>query len=235
MNRLLAVVLAGLMLAHPAWADSGVHLTPPKGRAIRVAFTLSEGATMIDFAGPWEVFQDVMLPDRGKSMAEQMPFELYTVAGTHDPIHTSAPPSHAGMTVVPDYTFADAPTPDLVIVGAQAGGPALEDWLRKMHGGGVTVMSVCAGAFILAKTGLLDGKSATTHPAYYDRLADRNPNVKVVRGVRFVRSDDVTYTAGGLFNGIDLALHMVAEYFGDDVAKRVADYMQYRDDGWKNG
>lgn len=234
MKRILFVVFA--MLA--AWGTSASaepekHLAAPTDRAIRVAFVMTEGATMMDFSGPWEVFQDVMLPERGESMFQQMPFELYTVGISRDPVHTSATPAHAGMSVIPDYTFADAPSPDLVVVGAQAGGAAVEEWLRKMHGQGVTVMSVCVGAFILGKAGLLDDKPATTHPAYYKRFVEQNPKVKLVRAARYVQADDVTYTSGGVSAGIDLALHIVAEYFGAPVAQRTADYMQYQGAGWK--
>jgi transcriptional regulator GlxA family with amidase domain len=163
-----------------------------------------------------------------------MPFELYTVGLSRDPVHTSAAPSHPGMAVTPDYSFADAPQPDIVVVGAQSGGPALEEWLRKVHGQGVTVMSVCTGAFILGKAGLLDGKSATTHPDYYQMFAEKYPKVKLApAGTRYVQSDAVTYTSGGETTGIDLALHLVAGYFGDKTAQTTADFMQYRGDGWR--
>lgn len=234
MKRVLFVVgLILVLCASSVSAESAKGLVAPKDHAIRVAFIMTEGATMMDFSGPWEVFQDVMMPDRGDSMAQQMPFELYTVGASRDPIHTSATPAHAGMSVVPDYTFADAPVPDLVVVGAQSGGAAVEEWLRKVHGEGVTVMSVCVGAFILGKAGLLDGKPATTHPAYYKRFAEQNPKVKLVRSVRYAQADEATYTSGGVSAGIDLALHIVAEYFGAPVAQRTADYMQYQGTGWK--
>ncbi|HET7064907.1 MAG TPA: DJ-1/PfpI family protein, partial [Rudaea sp.] len=159
MKRILLVVSVWLStLGSPLSAETARHQVVPADRAIRVAFVMTEGATMIDFAGPWEVFQDVMIPERGDTMARQMPFELYTVGVSRDPVHTSATPAHAGMTVVPDHAFSDAPPPDLVVVAAQAGGAALEDWLRAVHGHGAVVMSVCTGAFILGKAGLLDGK-----------------------------------------------------------------------------
>jgi transcriptional regulator GlxA family with amidase domain len=228
-----AFVLLTVAYASSAVAEPGKQLIAPADRPIRVAFVMTEGATMMDFAGPWEVFQDVMMPERGASMIRQMPFELYTVGISRDPVHTSATPSHTGMAIVPDYTFADAPVPDLVVVGAQAGGPAVEDWLRKVHAQGITVMSVCVGAFILGKAGLLDDKPATTHPAYYKRFSEQNSKVKLVRGVRYVQSDAVTYTSGGVSAGVDLALHIVAEYFGAPVAQRAAGYMQYQGTGWK--
>src|SRR2546430_14151944 len=99
---------------------------PPKG-SIAVAFVLTEGATMIDFAGPWEVFQDVHVDSRGSSMEERMPFRLYTVSDSRAPIRTSG-----GMQVTPDYTFLDAPAPAIVVVGAQGGkSKQMLDWLRR--------------------------------------------------------------------------------------------------------
>ncbi len=233
MRILLFLICTSLMSA--ASAAEETHLVAPNDRPIRVAFVMSEGATMIDFAGPWEVFEDVMLPQRGDSMAQQMPFALYTVGATRDPIHTSDTPNHPGMSVTPDYTFADAPPPDLVVVGAQAGGPELEAWLRKLHGQGVTIMSVCTGAYILAKAGLLDGKSATTHPNYYKGFAAKFPKVTLApSGTRYVESDAITYTSGGETSGIDLALHLVATLFGDPVAQQTEDFMQYRGTGWQH-
>src|SRR5258707_2998277 len=76
-------------------------LKPPTQGSIPVAFLVSEGAVIIDFCGPWEVFQDVNIPGR-----QDPPFRLYTVSETTAPIHASG-----GMKIVPDYTLADAPAP----------------------------------------------------------------------------------------------------------------------------
>ena len=207
------------ILAIVAVAAEGKPLKVPQG-AINVAVVLTEGATMIDFAGPWEVFQDV---DAGEG------FRLYTVSDSKNPIRTSG-----GMTVVPDYTFADAPPPRVVVIGAQRGSsPAMMEWIRRMTGDADVVMSVCTGAFKLGKAGVLDGKQATTHHDFYDQFQQANPRVKLVRSKRYVESDDVISTAGGLTSGIDLALHVVERYFGREVAQRTADYMEYEGTGWK--
>jgi transcriptional regulator GlxA family with amidase domain len=101
-------------------------LTPPAKGKIPVAFAISDGVTVIDFAGPWEVFQDVMVADRGKDMDEQMPFELFTVSEKTEPLAGSG-----GLKLVPDYTFDSAPQPKVVVVPAQRGSQALHAWLRK--------------------------------------------------------------------------------------------------------
>ena len=199
---------------------------PPGGKPISVAFVLTENATMIDFAGPWEVFQDTML---GSGEAMQMPFQLYTVSASRNPIHATG-----GMTIVPDYTFDDAPAPRIVVVPAQQGRiPQMMDWLRRMDKQADVVMSVCTGAFQLGAAGLLDGKPATTHHQFYDRFQQSFPQAKLVRGQRYVQSDDVLYTAGGLTSGIDLALHIVEQYYGRDVALATARYMEYESARWQ--
>jgi transcriptional regulator GlxA family with amidase domain len=203
------------------------QLVPPANRPIRVAVVLTDGATMIDFAGPWEVFQDVMLPGEG-SAEPTTPFELFTVGAAKEPIRTSG-----GMAVVPDYTFADAPVPDVIVIGAQRGAPDLGPWLRKMRPQSRIIMSVCTGAFKLADAGLLDGKPATTHHDFFDAFAKRFPKVTLVRDKRFVQADSVVYSAGGLTSGIDLALHVVSLYFGKETAERTAVYMEYTGTRWR--
>ena len=105
------VVLGQLSGSNPAKApgaseghqavDKTISLKPPAQGSIPVAFLISEGAQVIDFAGPWEVFQDVRVP--GKT---DHPFHVYTVSESPSPIHASG-----GMKIVPDYTLANAPAP----------------------------------------------------------------------------------------------------------------------------
>lgn len=201
-------------------------LKPPAKGKIPVAFTISEGVTVIDFAGPWEVFQDVMIMERGQNHDDQMPFELFTVAETTEPLRGSA-----GLQLVPDYTFESAPQPKVVVVPAQRGGPALHAWLRKMSASADIVMSVCTGAFELGHAGLLSGKSATTHHDFFEQFARAFPDVTLKRGLRFVEQGRIS-TAGGLTSGIDLALRVVDRYFGREVAQRTAVYMEYQSKGW---
>ena len=213
----------GLSVARPAAASK---LTPPAKGKIPVAFAISEGVTVIDFAGPWEVFQDVMITDRGKDHGDQMPFQLFTVSDKTEPLTGSG-----GLKLVPDYTFDSAPQPKVVVVPAQRGSQALHAWLRKMATSTDVLMSVCTGAFQLGKAGLLDGKSATTHHDFLDRFAQAFPQVTVKRGLRFVEEERIS-TAGGLSSGIDLALHVVERYFGRDAAQTTATYMEYQSKGW---
>lgn len=206
--------------------SSSSKLTPPAKGKIPVAVAISEGVTVIDFAGPWEVFQDVHVQNRGDNMDEQMPFQLFTVS---DKIETVI--GSAGLKLVPDYTFDNVPQPKVVVVPAQRGSQALHAWLRKVSTTADVVMSVCTGAFQLGKAGLLNGKSATTHHDFLDRFAQTFPDVNVKRGLRFVEEERIS-TAGGLSSGIDLALRVVDRYFGRDVAQQTATYMEYQSKGW---
>lgn len=207
-------------------AFSSNKLTPPAKGKIPVAFAISEGATVIDFAGPWEVFQDVHVRERGSTMDEQMPFQLYTVSEKTEPITGSG-----GLKLVPDYTFESAPQPKVIVVGAQRGSKALHAWLNKNLASTDLIMSVCTGAFQLGRAGLLAGKSATTHHDFFEQFAKAFPDVSLKRGLRFVEEERVS-SAGGLTSGIDLALHVVERYFGREVAQNTATYMEYQSKGW---
>lgn len=199
-------------------------LKPPAQGSIPVAFLLSDGAVMIDFSGPWEVFQDVNIPGRADAA-----FSLYTVAATKNPIRASG-----GMKIAPDYTFANAPAPKILVIPAQSDpSAATKDWIRKVAKNADVVMSVCTGAFVLADTGLLAGKPATTHHSAYVRLASQFPDIQVKPGARFTESGNIA-TAGGLSSGIDLALRVVERYFGPQVARQTAFDMEYQGQGWMN-
>lgn len=204
-------------------------LQPPHTGRIPVAFVISEGAVVIDFAGPWEVFQDVSIPSRGRTMDEQVPFRLYTVAESMAPVRTSG-----GMMIRPNYTFADAPRPKIIVIPAQAhSSAAMLRWIRTASKNADLTMSVCTGSFILAKTGLLSGKAATTHHSSYRQFELEFPDLHVKRGARFVEDGNLA-TSGGLSSGIDLALRVVERYFGRQVAADTAYEMEYQGQGWMN-
>ena len=199
-------------------------LTPPKDALIPVAFIISQNAVVIDFCGPWEVFQDTNKPGTREAL-----FELYTVAETTNPIRASA-----GLQIVPDYTFENAPIPKLAVIPAQRGQtPAMLDYIRRITKSTDLTMSVCTGARVLASTGLLSGKAATTHHNAYDSFAKAYPDVLLKRGARFVEDGNLA-SSGGLSSGIDLALHVVERYFGRDVAIATAYQMEYQGEGWKD-
>lgn len=203
---------------------------PAKGK-IPVAVLLSDGAQVIDFAGPWEVFQGCHVQSRGSTMDEMMPFDLFTVAPTAKEIRATG-----GMRIVPDYTFADAPVARVIVVPAQGGLGAKRDeakeWLVSASKKADVTMSVCTGAFILGDAGLLDGLAATTYFKRFDEFAQRFPQVKLLRGVRFVENEKVS-TSAGLSAGIDLAIRVIERYFGQEIAATTAADLEYEGKGWR--
>jgi len=135
---------------------------------------------------------------------------------------------------VPNHTFASAPQPRIIVVPAQSEpSAALLSWLRRSSQGAELTMSVCNGAFVLAKAGLLSGKAATAHHGAYALLSADFSDITVKRGARFVDEGAVS-TAGGLTSGIDLALHVVERYYGRAVAERTATLLEYQGAGWKD-
>jgi transcriptional regulator GlxA family with amidase domain len=212
----------GQVIADTQWDQKGGSEGP-----IPVAILLGPNATLIDFAGPWEILGAASYTCPG--------FNVYSVAATREPVLCDDGRTMMGQgkpasapRVLPDFTFADAPQPRVVIVGAQMGDEARAvEWIRHVAHRSDLVASVCTGSFLLAKTGLLDGKRATTNRNAYDDFQKSFPKVEVVRGVRFIDSGAVA-TATGLTAGIDLAFHIVERYYGRDAAQKLAGYEEWR-------
>lgn len=201
-------------------------LEPPASGTIVVAFLLSPGAEVVDFTGPWGVFDYVLLGADWRK-----PFDLYTVAADTMPVRVSG-----GMRILPDHGVADAPAPDLVVVPAmdtEAVAPEVLEWLRQVHQRTAVTMSVCNGSFVLGMAGLLEGRDVTAHHHGYGSLRAMFPAANVVRGVRYVE-DGRLATSGGLTSGIDLALRVVERYFGREVAEATAARLEYQGVGWKH-
>ena len=179
---------------------------------------------VIDFCGPWEVFQDARIAGRANP-----PFITYTVAETTKPIRASN-----GLQIIPDYSYESAPLPKVLVIPAQSttSEPTLA-WIRKVTATADVTMSVCNGAYLLAQTGLLAGKPATIHHGSYANLASQFPQIHVRRGARFVEVGNLA-TAGGLSSGIDLAFRVVERYFGRALAVQSAFDMEYQGQGWMN-
>jgi len=219
-REFLGTSLAASLAVFPFARATGGELTPlPRRKRVRVAFMIGEHANVIDTAGPWEVFQDVVSDDFG--------CELYTVAPTGDLLQMTG-----GLQVKPNYSIDDAPQPNVIVVPAHKSTGRSREWLRAASAGTDVTMSVCTGAFQLARAGLLKGIPATTHHQFFDSFAKEFPDIELRRGLRFVDSGRIA-TAGGLTSGIDMALHVVARYFGTEVAAATAAYMEYSSDAWR--
>jgi transcriptional regulator GlxA family with amidase domain len=227
-NRSLAgAAIAAFASAHASdeRADGSAQTVArlPARERVRVAFLLGDSANVIDTAGPWEVFQDVML----HNARNHEPFELYTVAQTTDVLRMTG-----GLQVQPKYSIRKAPQPHVIVVPAQRATDETRAWLREASAGTDVTMSVCTGAFQLARAGLLDGVSATTHHDFWDAFAKEFPKIDLRRGLRFVDNGRIA-TAGGLTSGIDMALHVVSRYYGVEAAQTTAQYMEYTSDAWR--
>ena len=185
-----------------------------KEKRMSVAVLLFDGAEVIDYSGPWEVFGEAG-------------FKVYGVAEKREPIHATF-----GQKIMPDYTFADSPPADILLVPGGGVSQALENpqlikWVQRNAQASTHVMSVCTGAFILSKAGLLDGLSATTIQHAIDKLQKVSPKTKVVHDQRYVDNGKVITTAG-LSSGIDGAFHLVAKINGEGEAQAIALNMEYR-------
>lgn len=195
-----------------------------------VAVLIFDDVEVLDFAGPFEVFSRTRLVPGADSRRteESAPFRVFTVAKRHGTVRATG-----NLKVVPQHDFADAPAIDLLVVpGGFGTRPLLEDeetlaWIRTAAGRADTVASVCTGALLLAKSGLLHGRPATTHHVAHDLLADLAPGVVLDRAARFVDDGDVI-TSAGVAAGIDMALHLVERLCGRDVADETARYIEYQ-------
>jgi len=184
-----------------------------------VAILLFEGVQIIDYTGPYEVFGHAWTSD-GPA------FRMYTVAEKPGPITTNM-----GMSVNPRYTFADAPKPDILILPGGGVPPHLENpavmaWVKESAKDAEVVLSVCNGAFFLAKAGLLDGLEATTFAGLIDELRTAAPKARIVEDQRWVDNGKIVTTAG-LSSGIDGSLHVIEKLLGRGYAQRAALGMEY--------
>ncbi len=195
----------------------------------KVGILLFDGVAALDVAGPLEVLSRARLEPGVESRRheERALFDVVTVARTREPVTATG-----GLLLVPGHSFADAPRLDLLLVpGGFGTRPLLQDaevveWIRATAAKARLTASVCTGALLLARAGLLDGRRATTHWGSFGLLATLGKDVTVDREARFV--DDGVLTSAGVASGMDLALHVVETLFGREVADETARYIEYR-------
>jgi putative intracellular protease/amidase len=229
----LQLIGAGLVLAltvvssRPAAAQSDKvsdKVAPqsqpqPKSAPRNLAILIFDGVQIIDYAGPYETF--------GHTYSNDGPaFNIYTVAEKTGAITTAM-----GMSVNPKYSFETAPEPDVLLVPGGNVEGQLENqnvikWIQNKSRNAEIVMSVCNGAFILAKAGLLDGLEATTTANLIPPFKEAAPKTKVVDDQRFVDNGKIITTAG-LSSGIDGSLHVIERLFGRGTAQMAALGMEY--------
>jgi transcriptional regulator GlxA family with amidase domain len=182
-----------------------------------IAIALWDGVEELDFAGPYEVLT-------AWARMSERPISVRTVASSSDAVRCSH-----DLKVVPDSTWEDVGKLDLLVLPGGDTRPLQADEsflerVRTLAGSGTLMTSVCTGALVYGRAGLLDGRRATTHWGALDRLADLG--VDVDREARFVDTGEVV-TAAGVSAGIDMALHLVARLESVDRAQEVRRYIQY--------
>ena len=225
MNRMKRILALGALLC-AAFGVSAAQTPPQKASRIKekpprnLAILIFEDVQIIDYTGPYETFGHVY------SAAQPVPFNIYTVAETTEPITTAM-----GMRVIPKYSIENAPRPDILVVpggGVESAlkSPAVMKWLEDSAKGAEIVVSVCNGAFILAKAGLLDGLEATTTAFLIERFKEAAPRTKVVSDRRYVDNGKIITTAG-LSSGIDGSLHVIERLYGRGTAEMAALGMEY--------
>jgi transcriptional regulator GlxA family with amidase domain len=193
---------------------------------MRVQVFLFDDVEVLDFAGPFEVFGVTGLRS-GPAL-----FSVETVGLTSAPIR-----ARNGLEVRPTTSIADAGPCDVLVLPGGYGtrrlmhNEALLGWIRQQAESAKVVLSVCTGALLLARAGLLDGLEATTHHVAFDELATASPSTRVHRGRRIVDNGHIV-TSAGISAGIDTSLHVVARLLGHDVAAETATYMEY---DWREG
>jgi transcriptional regulator GlxA family with amidase domain len=197
--------------------------SPPKAtRVVEVlVFPLVQ---ILDVTGPIQVFasaNDFVMESGGRP-----PYELKVVAHGGTPVTASAAGLKLSTLSLP---LASEPVDTLMIAGgpgvdAAAADPAIIHWVQRRAQKASRIASVCTGAFLLAASGLLDGRRAATHWSYCDELAHRFPKVRVESDPIFLR-DGAVWSSAGVTAGIDLALALVEEDLGPTVALAVARYL----------
>ncbi|HEY9282819.1 MAG TPA: DJ-1/PfpI family protein [Pyrinomonadaceae bacterium] len=186
-----------------------------------VAILIFDDVEVLDFCGPFEVFS---VAGRRSGLN---PFNVYTVAQNPGPVA-----ARNNFSVNPAHTLSDCPRPDVLLVPGGYGtrremhNEALTGWIARRAAEVELLLSVCTGALLLARAGLLEGLSATTHHGAFDLLREVAPNTAVLESERVVDNGKIILSAG-ISAGIDMSLYAVGRLLGEEQAEETAAYMEY--------
>lgn len=192
----------------------------------RVGILIFDDVEVLDFCGPFEVFS-VARMDEEKRLEEPSPFEAILVAEKEGLVTTSG-----GMKVMPHFTTETCPPLQILLVPGgwgtrrEIGNARLIEWIAERARGAELVTSVCTGSMLLGKAGLLRNRRATTHWNMLNWLSESLPDTIVEDGLHVVEDGNIL-TSAGISAGIDLALIVVARYFGESVSRAAARRMEY--------
>ena len=188
-----------------------------EGQSFNAAFLMIDGVFNSELMAPYDIFQHTIFHTDGG-------INVFTVNETMDTVTT-----FEGLNLLPHYSFdsPDLPEIDILVVpsaehnmDSDLENEALINWVSEIGSKADYVISLCDGAFVLAKAGLVTGKESTTFPSDIARYKETFPELKVHEGVTFVHHDNLLTSAGGA-KSYDVALYLVHHLYGDKVAKGV--------------
>jgi transcriptional regulator GlxA family with amidase domain len=196
---------------------------------MNVGIYIYDNAEVLDFAGPFEVFTTASRVHARQNPGASL-FDVCLIAEREGLIH-----ARAGFAVQPHYTIQHHPPLNVLLVPGgihtpELDKPSVTEWIRKTANSIQLTASVCTGAFLLAKAGLLQDKSCTTHWEDIPDLRAMFPSLDVKEEVPWVDNGNIV-TSAGISAGIEMALHLVAKLAGRELALRTARQMEYT---WNN-
>jgi transcriptional regulator GlxA family with amidase domain len=190
---------------------------------LNVGVYLFDDIELMDFAGPYEVFSVTA------ELNDYQLFKVFSISRDGNPIRTVN-----GLKVTPDYGFANHPPIDILIVPGGVGTktelqkPEVLSWLRQNYETSRITFSVCSGARLLGKLGLLEQLESITHHEVIPELLALAPQTRIQTSRRFVDNGKIM-TSAGISAGIDLSLYVVGKLFGQEIRDKTAVYMEYGD------
>lgn len=201
----------------PAWT----RIAPPSdldlAKPLRAGFLIVNGVYNSELMAPYDIFQHTVFHTKPRPG-----IEVFTVSPDGAMVTT-----FEGLKITPQYSFANAPGIDILVVpsaehsmDSDLENGALIDWVRRTGAKARFVLSLCDGAFVLAKAGLLDGHAVTTFPSDIERLKEMFPHLDVRKDISFVH-DGKAITSGGGAKSYDPAMYLVDHLYGETVAQGV--------------
>ncbi|UOQ50184.1 DJ-1/PfpI family protein [Gracilibacillus caseinilyticus] len=187
----------------------------------KVGIFLFNDVEVLDFAGPFEVFS-VTYDNNGEK-----PFDVKTVSETGEMVQ-----ARNGLRILPDYHFENAPEFDILVIPGGSGTREIEHnqkvihWIQQQMQSVTLMTSVCTGAFLLAKAGLLTKRKCTTHWGSLERLQKEYPAIDVKSEVKFVDEGNII-TSAGISAGINMSFHVLQRLVGKETANATAHRMEY--------
>lgn len=190
-------------------------------RRQKIGIFLFNEVEVLDFAGPYEVF----------SLAEkdgEKIFQVVTISERRGVIN-----ARNGLKVIADYSFEDDIDIDILLVPGGYGAEEIEiknkrviNWIKNTSTRVKIVASICTGAFLLAKSGVVSNHRVTTHWMDIERLEKEYPNLNLIRNVKYIDEGDVL-TSGGISAGIELSLYIIGREYGEEISHDIAKRMEY--------